>query len=152
MDMSDVDVQTMMHEINSMKKAVSGLSSKIEKQIESIHRVEEKVFNGFGTRIDAVKESLEEEKRSNEINHNEIKSDVKSLNKFVSIALVSIFIAILGVLGAVWGSSRAEDKRQQVETNKLQTDIEEHMDSMDKATIRLQEALDETFDISESEE
>lgn len=92
---------------------------------ESLGRVERKVFNGFGSRIEAVNDKLDDEKRANAENHKAMQDSINSMTRFVSGALITIFVGMLGLFGVIWTTgSRAEMRVQELEHTVIETLLE----------------------------
>lgn len=83
----------------------------VRAQAKSLSRVERKVFNGFGSKIDAVEQKVDRNLLNDEKSHEELKDMVKSQNKTFIIFFSLIFAALLTVLGSVWLRSSPKEGR-----------------------------------------
>lgn len=81
----------------------------MDAQGESLKRVEQKVFNGFGDRIEGLERTMNDNKADNIAAHRETRESLTGLSKatqgimkFVAVSLITIFVTLLGILGSVW--------------------------------------------------
>ncbi len=95
--------------VDQLEAGIKNLEKKMTSQGRAVNRLERKVFNGFGERMDAMNtqiSSLEtkigEHKLDNETAHVEIKKVLGGMIKFGATALILIFIALLSILGSIW--------------------------------------------------
>lgn len=117
--MLNAETQRVVDEVKEMKNELRDVS-------KAIRRVEHKVFNGFGNRIDSVNEKLDGEIKTNAQAHAELKQSLSGVMRFIAIALVSIFVAIIGVLGAVWASDSRGQARIDSALRGLENVSKEH--------------------------
>jgi len=95
--------------VDQLEAETKKLEKKITAQGRAINRVERKVFDGFGermdsmnTRISSLETKIGENKLDNETAHVEIKKVLGGMIKFGATALILIFIALLSILGSIW--------------------------------------------------
>lgn len=91
-----------MSDIVVLEDRMAKFEKKMNAHRRALGRVERKVFNGFGIKIDAINEKVESNRHDNEIAHAEIKKVLGGFIKFGATALVLIFIALIGILGSIW--------------------------------------------------
>lgn len=112
--------------VDQLEAGIKKLEKKMITQGRAINRVERKVFNGFGERMDSMNariSSLEtkigENKLDNETAHVEIKKVLGGMIKFGATALILIFIALLSILGSIW--FRGQDNSREVIHTEVRT-------------------------------
>jgi hypothetical protein len=96
----------MNEKMNVLGKSMKSMSKKITSQGKSLGRVEQKVFNGFGQKINSMENMIEQNRTDNETAHTKIEKDLRAIIKFGATALIMIFIGLLGVLGSIWLQDR----------------------------------------------
>lgn len=89
-------------EFDRINSAVRDGAKILERHTEAITEMGKKVFNGHGDAILALSKKLDEEIADNLRNHEEIKRALSGVMKFVAASLITIFVALLGILGSVW--------------------------------------------------
>jgi len=88
----------------NLQKSVEEHTAILKEHTVAIQSIEKKVFNGFGTEIKNMGIRLDSEYLQNKENHDEIKRTLAAIMKFGATALIAIFVALLGVLGAIWSA------------------------------------------------
>lgn len=91
-----------MSDITALEGRMATFEKKMNAQRRALGRVERKVFNGFGLKIDAINNKVENNRHDNEVAHTEIKKVLGGFIKFGATALVLIFIALISILGSIW--------------------------------------------------
>ena len=99
--------------VEHLQKEIEKLYRKVSTQGRALGRVERKVFNGFGERMDAmniridtVEMKIDAHKRDNDAAHTEFRKVQGGAIKFGATALVMIFIAVLTILGTMLVNNR----------------------------------------------
>ena len=99
----------MNAKIDNLERAMKLLSRKVTSQGRALGRVERKVFNGFGDKINHMERMIEQNRVDNEKAHIEIKDSLGLFAKFGVTSLILIFIALLSILGSIWLQDRIPD-------------------------------------------
>lgn len=88
--------------VDHLERSIVALSRTVKTQGKALGRVEQKVFNGFGTKIDNINVSMVRDREVNEIAHTEVKKTLNSIVKFGATSFITIFVVLLSILGSVW--------------------------------------------------
>ena len=96
----------MSAKIDNLEKAMKLLSKKSTSQGKALGRVERKVFNGFGDKINHMEKMIEQHRIDNENAHIEFKKSLGLFARFGVTALILIFVALLSILGSIWLQDR----------------------------------------------
>lgn len=114
------EVMNMEHLIKDMSETRADIKS----FGEALGRVEQKVFNGFGSRIDAVNDKLDIEI----LNHKEdtarmysavekhtaaVHKSAEDTHRFLMGVLISLFIGLLSIIILIWTTGSSTDVRVQ---------------------------------------
>jgi len=112
--------------VDQLETGIKKLEKKMTAQGRAIGRVERKVFDGFGermdsmnTRIGSLETKIDGNKIDNEAAHIEIKKVLGGMIKFGATALILIFIALLSILGSIW--FRGQDTPREVIHTEVRT-------------------------------
>ena len=114
----------MEKQINELDKRIAALEISVDhngktidsyaKQLHSLdktlQRVSEKVFDGFGEKMDGIEKKIDQNKEDNDTTHEEIKKGLSSMMKFWGMSMVLIFVALLTILGSIWFDDRNVDE------------------------------------------
>lgn len=104
MSQNDID----MREFEDLTDKVDALDVDVKEQTKVVNAMHAKVFNGFESKIDNLDGKLERYMSTNDEQLKEIRGTLSSIIKFGATALVTIFVALLAILGSVWNSDRTE--------------------------------------------
>ena len=109
--------------VDQLEKEIGKLDKKITQARSAISRVERKVFNGFGARIDAmtirigsVETKIDANKVDNVGAHTEMKKILGGIIKFGATSLILIFIVLLSILGSIWFHDNKEPTKAATKT------------------------------------
>jgi len=119
-----IKVDTLAAQVGTLGKRVSSHSGKIVK-------MSNKVFNGFGSKIDSVKDQVSQNKVDNNIHHANMEKVIGTMIKFGATSIVLIFIALLGILGSIW----AADRRSTQQIKETYTHAEVKEDDVNDPTV-----------------
>lgn len=86
----------------NMEATLRDLKCVVNGHTEALGRVEQKVFNGFGTKIDNTYTIMALDRASNEKAHTGMEKSLSSIIKFGATSFILIFIALLGIIGSLW--------------------------------------------------
>jgi len=114
----------MEKQISELDKRIAALEISVEhngKTIESyagqlhsldktLQRVSEKVFDGFGEKMDGIERKIDQNKKDNDTTHREIKKGLSSMMKFWGMSMVLIFVALVTILGSIWFQDRSTNE------------------------------------------
>lgn len=92
----------LVGKVDHLEKSIVALSRTVKTQGKSLNRVEQKVFNGFGTKIDNVNENMVRDRRVNEIAHSKLEKSLGAIIRFGATSFVTIFVVLLSILGSIW--------------------------------------------------
>ena len=88
--------------VDNLAETVRLQGESLRLQGESLNRVEEKVFNGFGTKIDNINTNIVHDREINEVAHVEVKKTLGAIIKFGATSFIAIFMVLLSILGSLW--------------------------------------------------
>ena len=88
--------------VDNLEVSINTLSETVRLQGESLNRVEQKVFNGFGTKIDNINTNMVHDREINEVAHAEVKKTLGAIIKFGATSFIAIFMVLLSILGSLW--------------------------------------------------
>ncbi len=109
--------------LDRLERTIETNSETIRDHTGEIKRMSNKVFNGFGSRIEAINDKLDREINTNIQSHAEIKSTLSLIAKFGATALILIFVALLGILGSIWAANSKSSDRDAT-SDQMNIDIE----------------------------
>jgi len=92
----------LLVKMEHFEKSIVALSKTVKSQGRALGRVEQKVFNGFGAKIDNLTDTLTRDRLANDAEHKAIQKSLSSIIKFILTAFISIFIVLLSILGSLW--------------------------------------------------
>lgn len=98
-----------LKEHSSIVTVIQGHSDILNRHTDTIRRMENKVFNGFGDRINGMDVrmgdlAIEFRNTTKQLQKNidNAQKEIHAIAKFGATALVMIFVALLGILGSIW--------------------------------------------------
>jgi len=89
-------------------KTIDSYAGQLHSLDEALRRVNEKVFNGFGEKMDGIEEKIDQNKKDNDTTHKEIKKGLSSMMKFWGMSMILIFVALITILGSIWLQDKDE--------------------------------------------
>lgn len=92
----------MAVKVDNLEKSIKIMSKIVTNQGKSLGRVERKVFNGFGTKIDNLSLTMRNDREVNEKAHTEMKKTLRAIIKFGATSFIAIFVVLLSILGSLW--------------------------------------------------
>lgn len=78
------------------------VSKRLNSQGKSIRRIEQKVYNGYDEKIDALQDRVAENKADNAVAHEKLERSLGGIIKFGAGAFLLLFITLLTILGSIW--------------------------------------------------
>ena len=92
----------LIEKVDHLEKSIIALSRTVKTQGKALGRVEQKVFNGFGTKIDNINANMIRDREVNEIAHADMRKTLGAIIKFGATSFVTIFVVLLSILGSIW--------------------------------------------------
>ncbi len=78
----------------------------LEEHTKSIRKMENRVFNGFGTRIDNLEKQVNRDIEESREGRKLIMQTMGSMIKFGASAMILIIAALIGIFGSLWLQDR----------------------------------------------
>lgn len=97
--------------IDNLEKTMKLLSKKVNAQAKALGRIERKVFDGFGDKINHMEKMIEQHRIDNENARIEFKKSLGLFARFGITASILVFVALLSILGSIWLQDRVPIKR-----------------------------------------
>jgi len=91
-------------------KTVESYAGQLHSLDKTLQRVSEKVFDGFGEKMDGIERKIDQNKKDNDTTHREIKKGLSSMMKFWGMSMVLIFVALVTILGSIWFQDRSTNE------------------------------------------
>lgn len=92
----------MAVKVDTLEKSIRTMSKIVTNQGKSLSRVERKVFNGFGAKIDNLSATIQIDREANEKAHADMKKTLGAIIKFGATSFITIFVVLLSILGSLW--------------------------------------------------
>jgi len=106
----DRRIATLEISVKHNNKTVDSYAMQLRSLDKALKRVSEKVFNGFGEKMNSIEEKIDQNKKDNDVIHKEMRKGLSSMMKFWGMSMVLIFVALLTILGSIWLQDRNVDE------------------------------------------
>lgn len=98
----DKRIATLEISVKHTSKTIDSYAGQLHSLDKTLQRVSEKVFDGFGEKMNGIEKKIDQNKKDNETTHKEIKKGLSSMMKFWGMSMVLIFVALITILGSIW--------------------------------------------------